>query len=135
MSAGRRTASAKRGLLAGAAILALAWSTEAFAQGGKAPAPGAPPPDGLAKGQLYMEADQVSRDDKTKITTASGDVEVRYQGRTLRARELVYDEGQGVMRAKGDTVIINADGSFEYADEILLDDEMKAGARSTNASH
>lgn len=123
MSAGGRTASIKRGLLASVALLVLSWSAHAQAQ----TAPKGPSPDGLAEGQLFMEADVVTRDDETKIATASGDVEVRYQGRTLRARELIYDEAKGVMRAKGDTVIINSDGSFEYADEIVLDDEMKAG--------
>lgn len=126
MSFGRRTASAKCGLLTSAALLAIAWSVEAQAQTAKVPTAAAAP-DGLAEGQLYMEADQVARNDDTKVTTATGDVEVRYQGRTLRAQQLIYDEASGVMRAKGDTVIINSDGSFEYADEIVLDDEMKAG--------
>src|SRR3990167_11101997 len=31
------------------------------------------------------------------------------------------------MRARGETSILNADGSVEYADEIVLDDQMKAG--------
>lgn len=123
MSAGRRTASAKRGLLAGAALLVLSWSAQVQAQTPQTTAP----PDGLAEGQLFMEADVVSRDDDKKITTASGDIEVRYQSRTLRAQELIYDETAGVMRARGDVVMINSDGSFEYAQEIVLDDEMKAG--------
>ncbi|WP_309643446.1 LPS-assembly protein LptD [Phenylobacterium sp.] len=122
MSFGRRSASAKRGLLAGVALLVLS-SAQAYAQ---APKTG-PSLDGLAEGQLYLEADLVVRDDKNKITTAKGDIEVRYQGRTLRAQELVYDEGKGVMRARGETSILNADGSVEYADEIVLDDAMKAG--------
>jgi len=126
MSFGRRSASAKRGLLAGVALLVLSWSAHAHAQAPKA----GPSPDGLAEGELYMEADLVVRDDKNKVTTAKGDIEVRYQGRTLRAQELVYDEAKGVMRATGDTSILNADGSVEYADEIVLDDAMKAGVAS-----
>ncbi|MBT9472353.1 MAG: LPS-assembly protein LptD [Pseudomonadota bacterium] len=126
MSFGRRSASAKRGLLAGVALVVLVGGAHsALAQ--ETARVAAPSPDGLAEGQLYMEADLVIRDDKNKVTTAKGDVEVRYQGRTLRANELVYDETKGTMRAQGDTSIINADGSVEYADEIVLDDQMKAG--------
>jgi LPS-assembly protein len=77
-----------------------------------------------------MEADLVVRDDKNKITTATGDVEVRYQGRTMRAHELVYDETRALMTAKGEVQIVNADGSVQYADEIVLDDQMKAGVAS-----
>lgn len=129
MSSGRPSpyACAKPGLLAGVAALAVLWAGMAHAQAAQ---PAAPSPDGLAADQLYMEADLVIRDDKNKVTTARGDVEVRYQGRTMRAKELVYDETRGVMTARGETQIINADGSVEYADEIVLDDQMKAGVAS-----
>lgn len=123
MSLGRRSAYAKRGLLAGVALMVLCGA----AQAQTAARPAAASPDGLAEGQLYMEADLVIRDDKNKITTARGDIEVRYQGRTLRADELVYDEVKGLMRAQGNTSIVNEDGSIQYADEVVLDDEMKAG--------
>lgn len=126
MSFGRRSASAKRALLAGVALVVLAGGAY-DAQAQEQARVAAPSPDGLAEGELYMEADLVIRDDKNKVTTARGNVEVRYQGRTLRAQELIYDETQGTMRAKGDTTIINADGSVQFADEIVLDDEMKAG--------
>jgi LPS-assembly protein len=128
MSLGRRSASAKRGLLAGVALMVLcgaaAHAQEATPSAAPAPAPS---PDGLTPDQLYMEADLVIRDDKNKITTARGSVEVRYQGRTLRADELVYDEAKSRMRATGHTTIINADGTVQYADEIVLDDQMTAG--------
>ena len=103
MSFGRRSASAKRALLAGVALVVLAGG--AYDAQAQAPARVVTPsPDGLADGELYMEADLVIRDDKNKITTARGNVEVRYQGRTLRANELIYDETLGTMRAKGDDV-------------------------------
>ena len=74
-----------------------------------------------------MEADEVIREDKTGITTAIGNIEVRYNGRTLRADKLVYDDKSGVIRAYGHIVTINADGSTEYANEIVLDEDMRAG--------
>ena len=87
--------------------------------------------DGLEPGELYMEADQLVRDDKAKVTTAEGHVEVRYEGRTIRADRLVYEEGeaagQGVIRAYGHVVTLNSDGTTEYADQLTLDDKMRAG--------
>jgi len=133
MSLGRRSASAKRGLLAGVALMVLCGAAAHAQEAAPTSAPAAtaaaaaPSPDGLAPDQLYMEADLVIRDDKNKITTARGSVEARYQGRTLRADELVYDEGKSEIRAKGNTAIINADGTVQYADEVVLDDDMAAG--------
>jgi LPS-assembly protein len=74
-----------------------------------------------------MEADQVTRDDKARIDIAEGSVEVRYDHRTLRADKLTYDQNTGVMRAQGQVQIVNADGSVEFADQMTLDDKMKAG--------
>ncbi|MEO8114203.1 MAG: LPS-assembly protein LptD, partial [Phenylobacterium sp.] len=96
------------------------------------PTPRPPSPsDGLADDELYMEADEVIRDDKAKLTTAQGSVEVRYQGRTLRADRLTFQEGQGagqnIIRARGHVQVTNADGTVEYADELTLDDKMRAG--------
>ena len=100
--------------------------------------------DGLKPGELYIEADQLSRDDKNGITTAEGHVEVRYQDKTLRADKLVYKEpppppegqprqprdkdapAQGVIRAYGHVQIIHDDGQVEYADQMTLDDKMQA---------
>ena len=103
MSFGRRSASAKRALLAGVALVVLAGGAY-DAQAQEAPRVAAPSPDGLAEGELYMEADLVIRDDKNNVTTARGNVEVRYQGRTLRANELIYDEAKGNLQVSVDAV-------------------------------
>jgi LPS-assembly protein len=99
--------------------------------------------DGLRPGELYMEADQLIRDDKNGVTTAEGNVEIRYEDRTLRADRLVYKEAppvpagqtrardrdapaQGVIRAFGHVQVIHDDGSVEYANQMTLDDKMQA---------
>lgn len=122
------SAAAKRALLASAA-LAVVCAGPAFAQ--RTPSPPPPAADGLQPDELYMEADEVVRDDQHKTTTAQGSVEIRYQGRTLRADRVVYQEGehegQGVIRAFGHVQIVNADGTVEFGDEFVLDDKMRAG--------
>lgn len=124
MSPRRRTprAAGKRALLAGAAI-AFLWTVPGHAQ---TPAP-TPSADGLQQDEMYMEADEVIRDDDAGVTTANGHIEVRYNGRTLRADKLVYDDKSGVIRATGNIAIVNEDGSSEYASEMVLDEEMRAG--------
>lgn len=142
----RPSAVAKRVLLAGAALTIL-WPAAAAAQPARSdqqgqdlnPTPTPPPPaprprpasDGLAPDELYMEADQVIRDDKGGLTSAEGSVEVRYQGRTLRADRLIFrqgaGEGQNIIQARGHVQVINADGTVEYADQLTLDDKMRAG--------
>jgi LPS-assembly protein len=88
--------------------------------------------DGLASDELYIEADRLTRDDKAKVTTAEGSVELRYQGRTLRADRVVYTEGAdnqaGIIRAYGNVQVISDDGSVEFADEFVSDDKMQTGA-------
>lgn len=110
------------------------WASQATAQPRNAfhpPVTAAPPSDGLQPGEMYMEADQIVHDDEHQITTAQGNVEIRYEGRTLRADSVVYKQGepqgQGVIRAIGHVQIINADGTYQFADEFVLDDKMRAG--------
>lgn len=112
----------KRALLAGAA-LALLCATPVFAQPGQP----ATTPDGLQPDEMYMEADEVIREDDAGITTAQGNIEIRYDGRTLRANKLVYNDQTGVIRAYGDITVVNSDGTFEFAQEMVLDDKMRAG--------
>jgi LPS-assembly protein len=111
-------------LLAGAAalgLLAIALPSQA-----QTPAP-AVGEDGLAPEAFYLEADEVISNDRDQTVTARGDVEVRYQGRTLRAQEVTYDRKSGVVAASGQTAIINSDGTVQFADAITLDDQMRAG--------
>ena len=114
----RRTV--RSSLLAGASALGL-LAAPALAQD-------APPvDDGLAPGAFYLEADEVIQNDADEVITARGDVEVRYQGRTLRAQEVSYDRSTGIVIARGQTTIINPDGSAQFAESVTLDEEMTAG--------
>jgi len=164
---------AKRALLAGAALIGL-WPALAQAQPirsgpgrgdergqilneAQPQAPAKPtaarPLDGLKPGELYMEADRLTEDDKTGVTTAEGNVEVRYEDKVLRADRLVYDQGPpppegqprpprpkkgepatGVIRAYGHVQVIHDDGNVEFADRLTVDDQMQAGIAIAFAS-
>ncbi|CAN5421322.1 LPS-assembly protein LptD [soil metagenome] len=117
-------------LLAGAAWLVL--SGGAFAQQPLATIPAAPAPspavdDGLGDTGYYLESDLLIRDDANQKMIAKGDVEARYQGRTLRADEVVYDTKSEVVTAHGHVQLINPDGTAEFADDMTMDKDLKAG--------
>ncbi len=116
-------------LAAGAALAALMAAPAAHAQlaraGNKAPA--APVDDGLGPRDVYLQADTLIDDRDRQTVTAEGTVEARYQGRTLRANRVIYDTRTGAAHAIGDVVIINADGTSEYGQDIQLDDQFRTG--------
>jgi LPS-assembly protein len=151
-------------LLGGAAVLALAPCGAAHAQDEPiqsrradaaglrgvldAPPPvilsseSAPPPapvsaagdDGLSDKDVYLEADELVDDRATKVVTARGHVEARHSNRTLRADEVIYDTTTGAAHAKGHVVMINPDGSVQYAEDVQLDDQMTAGVATAFAA-
>ncbi len=117
-------------LLAGAAWLALACMAQAQQPLATIPAAPAKPPaadDGLGDTGYYLESDLLIRDDANQKMIARGDVEARYQGRTLRADEVVYDTKSEVVTAHGHVTLINADGTAQFADDMTMDKDLKAG--------
>ena len=82
-----------------------------------------------------MEANLLIDDQASHTMTARGAVEARYQGRTLRADDVVYDTTTGVVHAHGHAVIINADGTTESSDDVVLDDKFRTGVATAFAAH
>jgi len=87
--------------------------------------PAAPAPaQASPQNPVLLEADQLVDDDAAHTITAQGNVQIRYQGRTLRANQVVYDLNAGTVHATGDVEMMTEDGSVTYADEIETDDSM-----------
>ncbi|MBY0566789.1 MAG: LPS assembly protein LptD [Hyphomonadaceae bacterium] len=78
--------------------------------------------------RVLLEADELIDDQNARTITAQGNVNVRYQGRTLRADRLVYDLNSGTIRAIGNVEIALEDGSVTYANEVEADEAMNVGA-------
>lgn len=76
---------------------------------------------------IYLEADELINDEAANLLTAIGEVEGRYQDRTLRANRVEYDLNTGLVLAIGDVVLIDATGDVQYADKLELSDELQAG--------
>ncbi|MFY8141862.1 MAG: LPS-assembly protein LptD, partial [Caulobacter sp.] len=115
--------------VAGAALFAVTGPVLAqdFAAIPTAPASPAASDDGLGDGGFYLESDSLIQDDANQVVSAEGDVEVRFRGRTLRARSLIYDIRSGLITARGSVVVIDPSGAISFADEMVLDEEMRAG--------
>jgi LPS-assembly protein len=117
-------------LLAGTAWLAmggLAQAQQDLAAMPTVAAPSVQASEGLGDSGYYLEADLLVRDDKAQTLTAKGGVEARYQGRTLRADEVIYDTRTGVVTAHGKVQLINGDGTAQFADDLTLDKDLRAG--------
>ena len=76
---------------------------------------------------IYLEADELINDEIAGVLTASGEVEGRYQDRTLRADKVVYNLDSGLVIASGNVVLIDANGSTQYANKLELSNELEAG--------
>jgi len=76
---------------------------------------------------IYLEADELINDEQAGILTASGEVEGRYQDRTLRADKVVYTLSTGLVIASGNVVLIDANGATQYANKLELSNELEAG--------
>lgn len=76
---------------------------------------------------VMLEADNVYENPDDDSIIAEGNVEVAYQGRVLRADRLVYNKTTDKVRASGNVIIINDDGSQQFAEEIEVDSSLTDG--------
>ncbi len=83
---------------------------------------------------IYLEADELINDETNKVLTAIGEVEGRYEDKTLRADRVVYNLETGRVVATGNVVLIDASGSSQYADILELSNELEAGTASNFTS-
>lgn len=81
----------------------------------------------FANGAVYLEADEIYEDKANHRYVAKGQVEARYENRILRADEVVYFPDQDKVHAIGNVMVVEADGSVEYAKEVELTDDLATG--------
>ena len=83
---------------------------------------------------IYLEANELINNEVENTLTAIGEVEGRYEDKTLRADQVVYDLNTGRVIATGNVVLIDASGSSQYADKLELSNELEAGTASNFTS-
>lgn len=124
--------------IGGAALAAAAFF--APARGQDAPAPpadltvvppaatsAARPQPASAETPASLVADSVTYDRDGRTLTASGNVEVLYQGRVLRASRIIYDEAAGEVRAEGPITLTDPAGGVMLADKATLTPDLEDG--------
>ncbi len=109
---------------------ALAFALLAMASGAQAQeAPAAPPAsESEAEAPVGFEADGLSYDDASDSVTAFGSVVMRRGNQSVRADKVVWNRKTGEVEASGSIRLVDADGNQLFADSLMLDDELRAGA-------
>ncbi len=77
--------------------------------------------------KVILDADSIFANDAENTVIAEGNVEAKYEGRVLRADRLTYDRNTDRVRAEGNVVIIDVDGSETYATEIETNSNLADG--------
>lgn len=117
---------ALRGWKSGALALALL----AIASGAQAQdvPPNPPASESEADAPVAFEADGLSYDDASDSVTAFGNVVMRRGDQSVRADKVVWNRKTGEVEASGSIRLVDADGNQLFADSLMLDDELRAGA-------
>ncbi|MEZ5998380.1 MAG: LPS assembly protein LptD [Hyphomonas sp.] len=102
--------------------LAAAQSLAVSAQEAAAPEQAA-----TSQEQVILEADYVYEIRDENLIVAEGNVEALYDGRTLRADRLVYNRATERVRATGNVVIIEQDGTQQFSDEVEVGSNLSDG--------
>jgi LPS-assembly protein len=76
---------------------------------------------------VFVEADGMYHNKNSKTVSAKGKVKIEQSGRTLYADEVVYDQQQDKIIAKGNVEIVEPTGDTFYSNEIILTDRMSKG--------
>ena len=77
---------------------------------------------------IGFEADRVEYSDSTQAVTASGNVVLRREGRSLKADSVTWSRQTGKITANGNIRMVDADGNQLFADKLDLTDEFETGS-------
>ncbi len=141
----RMTLRRNRGRLSGGrlslwiAVLGLLSSVAALTAGG-APAaaqsftynphhtrPVPPPAPASSHGQMLVQAVEVDYNYNSSQVSAVGNVQIFYNGTSLQADKVVYDQKTKRLHAEGNIRLTDADGKITYANVLDLSDDYRDG--------
>ncbi|MEM7768081.1 MAG: LPS assembly protein LptD [Pseudomonadota bacterium] len=77
--------------------------------------------------EVILVAENLYEDETTNSVIAEGGVEATYGDRTLRADRVIFDRTTSKVRASGNVVIIDGDGTEQFADEIEVNSDLSGG--------
>ncbi len=77
--------------------------------------------------QLLLEADQLIYDFDEEVVTAAGNVQIYYEGTTIEADQVRYDQATARVLAFGRVKVVQPDGNIIYAEQVELTDDLRDG--------
>ncbi|MXQ12564.1 LPS-assembly protein LptD [Microvirga makkahensis] len=77
--------------------------------------------------RLLVDAKEIIYDNDRNTISASGDVQMNYQGRTLQADRVTYDRNTGRVHAEGNARLTDSSGAVVTGDRFELTDDFKNG--------
>src|SRR5215218_6642386 len=82
---------------------------------------------GSGTDRLLVDAKEIVYDNDRNTVSATGDVQLNYQGRTLQADRVIYDRNTGRVRAEGNARLTDTSGAVITGDRFELTDDFKNG--------
>ncbi|MEM0985969.1 MAG: LPS assembly protein LptD [Pseudomonadota bacterium] len=77
--------------------------------------------------EVILVAERLYEDQARNLIIAEGGVEATYGKRTLRADRVVFDRNTEKVRATGNVVIVDGEGTEQFANEIEVDSDLSGG--------
>ncbi|MES0879260.1 LPS-assembly protein LptD [Roseibium sp. SCP14] len=76
---------------------------------------------------LLLESNEITYDFDNDLIVATGNVQVYYDGNTVQAHEIVFDRKSGQLTARGNVILIEADGNVARTSEMTLSEDFSEG--------
>jgi LPS-assembly protein len=89
--------------------------------------PKPPPAPASSNGQMLVQASEVDYDYNNSRVSAVGDVQIFYNGTSLQADKVIYDQKTKRLHAEGNIRLTDADGKITYANILDLSDDYRDG--------
>jgi LPS-assembly protein len=118
------------GLTAGHAILApapAAAQQTTYRYNPQPPVPPRPQPNRANDGQMLVQAAEVNYDYNNSRVSAVGSVQIYYNGSTIEADKVIYDQKTKRLHAEGNVRLTDAAGRITYANLLDLSDDYRDG--------
>lgn len=77
--------------------------------------------------QVVLIADALTENEAESTVIAEGNVEASYQGRVLKADRVIYNRLTNKVRATGNVIILDPDGTERFADEVEVNSNLSDG--------
>jgi LPS-assembly protein len=105
-----------------------AAAQQAFRYNQVPPKPPKPKPNPQANnGQMLVQATEVNYDYNNSRVAAVGSVQIYYNGSTLEADKVIYDQKTKRLHAEGNVRLTDPDGKITYANLLDLSDDYRDG--------